>query len=129
MPSMNSSTQHFINKNLAFSSNDLNSALGQFSPAPVQNSLHYIIQQQQQQKQQPLVQQVLEKSNRLSDEGRRLVIQFFTNQLNPTTGLKVYKTELHEKNLVEPETQQIVKETYYIELDYNTFGYLITKKK
>ena len=73
-------------------------------------------------------QSLLEKSNKLSDEDRHRVIQFFNNRVNPTPDIPVYKTKLHEEKFIDPATQLTVKETYYIELDYNTFGYKKVRK-
>ena len=70
----------------------------------------------------------MEKSNKLSDEDRHRVIQFFNNRVNPTPDIPVYKTKLHEEKFIDPATQLTVKETYYIELDYNTFGYKKVRK-
>ncbi len=85
-------------------------------------------QQQLERHNQQNWEQLLEKSNKLSDEDRFRVKQFFTNRVNPTPDIKVYKTKLHEEKFIDPETQQIVKETFYIELDYDSFGYKKVRK-
>ena len=73
-------------------------------------------------------QQLLENSNKLSPEDRARVQQFFTTRINPTPDVRIYKTKLHEEKFIDPDTQQTVKETYYIELDYDTFGYKKVRK-
>ena len=66
--------------------------------------------------------QLLDKSNKLSSEDRFRVEQFFNDRFNPTPGVMVYKMKLNEEKTLDPETGQIVKETLYLELDYDTFG-------
>ena len=68
-------------------------------------------------------QSLLEKSNKLNDPDRLRVQQFFTNRLNPTPGVMIYKMKLNEQKMIDPQTQQPCKETLYLELDYDTFGY------
>lgn len=71
---------------------------------------------------------LLEKSNKLSGEDRFRVKQFFEDRFNPTPGMAVYKMKLHEEKTVDNETGQVVKETLYLELDYNTFGFKKLRK-
>ena len=56
------------------------------------------------------------------------VQQFFTARTNPTPRVAVYKMKLHEERFLDSETGQNVKETLYLELDYNTFGYKKLRK-
>lgn len=58
------------------------------------------------------------RSNKLSDEDRARVQQFFSNRHNPTPDQPVYKMKLHEERTTDPSTGQAMKETYYLELDY-----------
>ena len=80
-------------------------------------------------------QQLLEKSNKLSDEDRQKIYQFFQdransnpNQAASTGESNVWKVKLNEEKTVDPQTGEIVKETLYLELDYRTFGYKKTRK-
>lgn len=72
--------------------------------------------------------QHLEKSNRLSAEDRERVRQFFVDRANPTPDVPVYRLKLHEEKYAEPGTELTVKETLYLELDYNTFGFKKLRK-
>mmetsp|Transcript_3088 Transcript_3088/g.3516 ORF Transcript_3088/g.3516 Transcript_3088/m.3516 type:complete len:517 (+) Transcript_3088:607-2157(+) len=88
-------------------------------------SMHHF----QQEEPQPIIpQHLLEKSNKLTPEGRYRVEQFFTNRINPTPETRIYKTKVHEERHIDQETNEIVKDTYYIELDYDTFEYKKLKK-
>lgn len=69
-----------------------------------------------------------EKSNRLSAEDRRRVQQFFVDKHNPTPDQSLYKMKLHEERITDPKTGEPIKETYYLELDYNTFTSKQSKK-
>ena len=72
-------------------------------------------------------QQLLEKSNKLTPEDRSLVEQFFVSHYNPTPEQPHYKLKLHEEKSSLPDGQ-VVKETLYLVLDYNTFGYKKLRK-
>ena len=63
-----------------------------------------------------------ERSNKLSEEDRMRVQQFFQHRPNPTPGQTVVKMKLHEQRSHDPETGQPVKETFYLELDYSNFS-------
>lgn len=69
-----------------------------------------------------------EKSNRLSSEDRFRVQQFFVDKYNPTPGQSIYKVKLHEERTTDQKTGEPMKETYYLELDYNTFTSKQSKK-
>ena len=69
-----------------------------------------------------------ERSNKLSDEDRQRVQQFFQHRFNPTPEQSVYKMKLHEQRSKDPSTGQAVKETFYLELDYNNFSSKQSKK-
>lgn len=71
---------------------------------------------------------LLEKSNRLSEENRFRVRQFWFDRFNPTPDVPVYRIKLHEERNLDPETGMAVKETDYLELDYTTFGYKKLRK-
>lgn len=81
---------------------------------------------------------LLEKSNKLSDDDRQNIRQFFENRsLNPTNPLfrpavtdesGVWRCKLNEEKTVDPQTGESVKETLYLDLDYNTLGYKLTRK-
>ena len=74
-------------------------------------------------------QQLLQdKSNKLTDDDRDRVRLFFENRTNPSPGESVVKMKLHEERSTDPETGQPVKETYYLELNYNTFTSKQSKK-
>ncbi|CAJ1934049.1 unnamed protein product [Cylindrotheca closterium] len=77
-------------------------------------------EQQDQQQPQPEWKILLrERSNKLSDPDRSRVQQFFeNNQFNPTPEQSVYKMKLHEQRSVDPATGKEIKETFYLELDY-----------
>uniref|UniRef100_A0A7S1BIZ4 Uncharacterized protein n=1 Tax=Corethron hystrix TaxID=216773 RepID=A0A7S1BIZ4_9STRA len=76
---------------------------------------------------------LLVQSNVLSDEDRRRIEMFFTTQTNPTPEKKTFRIKLHqEKRPDDSGTGGVVRETLYLELDYETFGYKklrSTKKK
>lgn len=64
-----------------------------------------------------------ERSNKLSAEDRDRVQQFFTRPgYNPTPEIPVLKMKLHEQRSKDPGTGQEMKETFYIELDYQSFS-------
>ncbi len=63
-----------------------------------------------------------ERSNKLSDDDRSRVQQFFQSRHNPTPGESLVKMKLHEQRSTDPETGQAVKETFYLELDYSNFS-------
>lgn len=69
-----------------------------------------------------------QKSNRLSEDDRLRVQQFFLNNFNPTPGRNTYKMKLHEDRTHDAKTGDPVKETYYLELDYDNFTSTQSKK-
>jgi len=69
-----------------------------------------------------------ERSNKLSDEDRTRVQQFFQNHYNPTPEQSIYKMKLHEQRTNDPNSGQAIKETFYLELDYSTFTSKQSKK-
>jgi len=79
-------------------------------------------------KQQDWKEMLESKSNRLSAEDRFRVQQFFVDHYNPTPDQPTYKMKLHEERSTDPKTGVPVKETYYLELDYNTFTSKQSKK-
>jgi len=72
--------------------------------------------------------QLLQKSNKISDEDKLRVRNFFVDRYNPDPNVMVYRMKLHEEKSLDHVTGQVVKETLYLELDYNTFGYKKLKK-
>jgi hypothetical protein len=70
-----------------------------------------------------------EKSNRLKDEDRERIQQFFEHKYNPTPEQSTYKMKIHEERKVDPATGLPVKYTYYLELDYTNFTSLQSKRK
>jgi hypothetical protein len=72
--------------------------------------------------------QHLEKSNRLSAEDRERIRQFFVDRINPTPDIPIHRLKLHEEKFSEAGTAVTVKETLYLELDYNTFGFKKLRK-
>jgi len=80
--------------------------------------------------------QILQKSNKLSEEDRQNVQQFFadrsaTNPPNVGGGgddANTWKVKLNEEKTVDSQTGEVVKETLYLEMDYRTFGYKKTRK-
>eukprot|EP00536_Pseudo-nitzschia_multiseries_P005973 jgi/Psemu1/191879/e_gw1.121.75.1 len=96
-------------------------------------------QQQQQQQQQTLEswQTLLrDRSNKMSQEDRVRVEKFFTTTnaaerstlLSPADGGPIYKMKIHEQRGTDPATGQEIKETFYLELDYNTGATSQSKK-
>lgn len=79
-------------------------------------------------KQQDWRQMLEEKSNRLTEDDRMRIQQFFLNQFNPTPKQSVYRIKLHEERGKDPETNESFKETYYLELDYSNFTSKQSKK-
>lgn len=81
---------------------------------------------------------LLEKSNKLSDDDRQNIRQFFEQRtLNPTSQLVrpegtdesgVWRCKLNEDKTTDPQTGELVKETLYLDLDFNTLGYKKTRK-
>jgi hypothetical protein len=69
-----------------------------------------------------------ERSNKLSGEDRFRVQQFFDNRFNPTPEQSTYKMKLHEARTTDPQSGQAIKETFYLELDYQTFTSKQSKK-
>ena len=67
------------------------------------------------------------KSNRLTDQDRNRVQLFFEKRANPTPGERVYKMKLHEERTTDPSGKP-VKETYYLELNYDNFTSKQSKK-
>lgn len=61
------------------------------------------------------------RSNKLSEDDRERVQQFFTDRFNPTPDQPIYKMKLHEERTTDPENGQAMKNTYYLELDYSSF--------
>jgi hypothetical protein len=62
-----------------------------------------------------------ERSNKLSKDERERIQQFFQLKFNPTPDQTVVKMKLHEQRTTDPITGQDIKETFYLELDYNNF--------
>lgn len=79
-------------------------------------------------KQQDWREMLKEKSNRLSADDRFRIHQFFVDRFNPTPDQPTYKLKLHEEKCTDPKTGAPVKETYYLELDYNDFTSKQSKK-
>ncbi|KAL3798821.1 hypothetical protein HJC23_004609 [Cyclotella cryptica] len=79
---------------------------------------------------------LLEKSNKLSDEDREKIQEFFRNQSstipdvasegNSSNGQ--WKVKLNEERTIDPVSGESVKETLYLELDFTTRQYKKTKK-
>ena len=61
------------------------------------------------------------KSNKLTENERQRIHQFYTERYNPTPDQMIYKMKIHEERTTEPETGKPIKITYYLELDYSTF--------
>ncbi len=80
---------------------------------------------------------LLEKSNKLSNDDRQNIRLFFENRTmhppNPlsrpaaTDEFGVWRCKLNEEKQTS-ETGEMVKETLYLDLDYNTLGYKKTRK-
>ena len=98
-----------------------------FPPTILDNKMMLLVTQSKTQKKsgRPFLQ---EKSNKLSDEDRTRIEQFFTMRHNPTPDQNVYKMKLHEERTTDPATGQDIKETFYLELDYNSFTSKQSKK-
>jgi len=72
--------------------------------------------------------QLLERSNKLAPDDRERIRQFFVDRTNPTPDNSIYRIKLHEERTTERDSGVQVKETLYLELDYNTFGFKKLKK-
>ena len=68
------------------------------------------------------------RSNRLTEADRQRIQQFFVDRLNPTPQQRQYKMKLHEERTSDTATGKAMKETYYLELDYETYTSTQTKK-
>ena len=68
------------------------------------------------------------RSNRLTEVDRHRIEQFFVNRYNPTPKQRQYKMKLHEDRTCDTLTGKAMKETYYLEMDYDTFTLTQTKK-
>lgn len=84
--------------------------------------------QQQNNMQSSIPHGLLTKSNKLGPEDRERVMQFFSMRHNPTPEAPVYKMKLNEERSIDPETNMTIKETLFLELDYRTFQYKMSKK-
>ena len=71
---------------------------------------------------------LLAKSNKLTEENRVRVKQFWLDRVNPTPEMPVVRMKLHEERNIDPESGMTVKETDYLELDYTTFVYKKLRK-
>jgi hypothetical protein len=69
-----------------------------------------------------------DRSNKLSSDDRFRIQQFFEQRFNPTPDQPIYKMKLHEARTTDPNSGQAIKETYYLELNYNTFDSKQSKK-
>lgn len=67
-------------------------------------------------------------TNKMSDDDRLRVEKFVGRQHNPTPNQSMYKMKIHEQRGTDPNTGEGVKETYYLELQYNDFSHKMTKK-
>ncbi len=72
------------------------------------------------------LQGILENSNKLTPSDRDRVVHFFQSRYNPTPDQPTYKMKLHEEK--KEDNGIIMKETFYLELDYTTFGFKKTRK-
>ena len=79
------------------------------------------------QKHDSKVEQLLQSSNKITPEDKKRVELFFTTQYNATPDVKLYKMKLNEEKKSEPDGT-LVKETIYLELDYNNFSVKKLKK-
>ena len=77
---------------------------------------------------------LLEKSNKLSDEDRQHIHEFFRDKssTNPhpigDASNDLWKVKLNEERTIDPTSGENVKETLYLEFDYKTRQYKKTKK-
>jgi len=62
--------------------------------------------------------QLLDGSNKLSQEDRIRIEQFFTTKYNPTPDVQLYQIKLHDEKKMLEDQKTVVKETWYLELDY-----------
>lgn len=77
-----------------------------------------------------------DRSNKMSSEDKIRAQSFFTTTnpaersalLSPSEGGPVYKMKIHEQRGKDPATGQDIKETFYLELDYNTGAYGQSRK-
>lgn len=79
---------------------------------------------------------LLEKSNKLSDEDREKILEFFRNQSSTHPHAAAdgdssngqWKVKLNEERTIDPATGESVKETLYLELDFISRQFKRTKK-
>mmetsp|Transcript_21870 Transcript_21870/g.51372 ORF Transcript_21870/g.51372 Transcript_21870/m.51372 type:complete len:288 (+) Transcript_21870:1035-1898(+) len=70
-----------------------------------------------------------EKSNKLTPQDKLRIQHFFETRTNPTPDQQlVYKMKLHEERGTDARTGKQVKETYYLELNYQNFTSKQSKK-
>lgn len=69
------------------------------------------------------------KSNRLTESDRERIQLFFQSRTNPTPEQSIYKMKLHEDRINDVSTgKPTMKETYYLELNYNNYTSKQSKK-
>jgi len=86
---------------------------------------------------------LLEKSNKLTPEDRQTILLFFQNRNPIQPGLRppslslppgadestgIFKVKLNEEKTFDESTNENVKETLYLELNYKTLGFKKTRK-
>jgi len=86
---------------------------------------------------------LLEKSNKLTPEDRQTILLFFQNRNPVQPGLRppslslppgadeatgVFKVKINEEKTFDESTNENVKETLYLELNYKTLGFKKTRK-
>ena len=98
------------------------------APSNTHQQIHHAQEQEQPPAQTQQWQHLLERSNKLTTEDRFRVEQFFTTRYNPTPDTNICKMKLNEDKTVDPQTNQTIKETLYIELDYSTGAYKMSRK-
>jgi hypothetical protein len=76
-----------------------------------------------------------DRSNKMSGDDKMRVQRFFTTNdaqrsslLSPSEGGPVYKMKIHEQRGKDPATGQEIKETFYLELNYDTGDHKQSKK-
>ncbi|KAL3895818.1 MAG: hypothetical protein SGARI_007337, partial [Bacillariaceae sp.] len=66
--------------------------------------------------------------NKMDDTDKLRVKQFVQDKYNPTPDQHTYKMKIHEQRGTDPETGQDIKETFYLELNYDDFTHKQSKK-
>ena len=68
------------------------------------------------------------RTNKMDDTDKLRIKQFAVDHYNPTPDQHTYKMKIHEQRGTDPETGQEIKETFYLELNYDDYSHKQSKK-